>query len=274
MDEKLLNYLRCPGCHSPFIFEGQSLFCSGCQQTYSFFKNIPQLLNQSALNDSWQRYFEAQIREKGDSVAANSYLNQGHFRRLQQTVLETIGKTSDKVIVDVGCGTGHFTASLASQNILLGLDLSLEMLLAAESKGFFPVQARATELPLADNAFDLVLANSVIQCLPDARKFLAELVRVSNEGGRIIISGFNSQNIFLRTWQHLEITRRPPLFFHPLNRIIEILADSGAQTLKVRLLFYPLRTRKEFFHPRRFRPACLYMASSFVLEARKNKPLI
>jgi ubiquinone/menaquinone biosynthesis C-methylase UbiE len=272
MDEKLLNYLRCPGCHSPFIFEGQNLVCSGCRQTYSFFKNIPQLLDQSALKDSWQRYFEAQIREKGDSVAANSYLNQGHFRRLQQTVLETIGKMSDKVIVDVGCGTGHFTSSLASQNILLGLDLSLEMLLAAEAKGFFPVQARATELPLADNAFDLVMANSVIQCLPDARKFLTELVRVSNEGGRIIISGFNSQNIFLRAWQHLEITRRPPLFFHPLNRIIEILADSGAQTLKVRLLFYPLRTRKDFFHPQRFRPACLYLASSFVLEARKTSP--
>jgi len=270
MDEKLLNYLRCPGCHSPLINQGQSLLCSGCQRTYSLFRNIPQLLNQSALKDNWQKYFEAQLREKGDTVAANSYLNQGHFHRLQQTVLETIGQASHKVIVDVGCGTGHFTASLASQNILLGLDFSLEMLLRAEAKGFFPVQARATELPLADNSFDLVLANSIIQCLPDVGKFLAELVRVCSPGGRIIISGFNSQNIFLRAWRHLEITRRPPLFFHPLNRIIEILTIFGAQTLKVRLLFYPLRTRKEFAHPRGISPGCLYLASSFVLEARKT----
>jgi len=269
MDERLLNYLRCPGCHSPLILEGQSLFCSGCRKTYTFFKNIPQLFDQTAFKDNWQRYFEAQLREKGDSVAANSYLNQGHFRRLQQTVLETIGKTSDKAIVDVGCGTGHFTASLARQNILFGLDLSLEMLLVAEAKGFFPVQARATELPLADNAFDLVLANSLIQCLAEVRKLLTELVRVCSPGGRIIISGFNSQNIFLRAFRYLEITRRPPLFFHPLNKIIELLAEGGVQSLKIVLLFYPLKVRKEFINPRQIRPGYLYLASSFVLEAQK-----
>jgi len=272
MDEKLLKYLRCPGCHSPLNFEGQSLFCSGCRKTYSFFKNIPQLLNKSAFEDKWQRYFEARLREKGDTVAANSYLNQGHFRRLQQTVLETIGETSDKIIVDVGCGTGHFTASLASQNILFGLDLSLEMLLVAEAKGLFPVQARATELPLADNAFDLVLANSLIQCVAEVRKLLSELVRVCSPGGRIIISGFNSQNIFLRVYRHLEIIGRPPLFFHPLSRIIDILSEFGAPSLKVLLLFYPFKIRKEFINPRLISPGCLYLASSFVLEARKTGP--
>lgn len=207
----------------------------------------------------WEKYFDDQIEEKGDSIAANSYLNQSHFRRLQQAVLKAVGDIRDLTIIDVGCGTGHFSLALTAHNFLVGLDLSLKMLIAAQAKGFYPVQASATALPLVRNSFDLVLANSIIQCIADAEKFLAELVRICVPGGRIIISAFNSQNIFYRIFRYLESTKRPPLFLHPLERIINILSGQGARILKIYLLFYPLNFKKEAINFKTFSKSFLYL---------------
>lgn len=269
MDDRLLSRLRCPGCQNPLFLKDQVLICSACQKTYSLFRNIPLLLEPTETNDIWMKYFDDQVEEKGDTIAANSYLTRGHFSWLQQAVLEVIGNIKNLMIIDVGCGTGHFSFALAKENFLVGLDLSLQMLLAAQKKGFQPIQASASSLPLASNSFDLVLANSIIQCIACAEKFISELVRVCAPGGRIVISAFNSQNIFLRLFRYLEITPRPPLFLHPLKKIIDLLAKLGAPTLKIDLLFYPLKFKKEINNFKARSKSWLYLASSFVIEAKK-----
>lgn len=272
MDERLLARLRCPNCHHSLSFKDQILLCSGCQRTYSLYKNIPQFLEPTKNNCRWEKYFNNQIEEKGDTIAANSYLNQSHFRLLQQAVSKVVGDIKNLTIIDLGCGTGHFSSALAAHNFLVGLDLSLKMLIAAQAKGFQPVQASASKLPLADNSFDLVLANSLIQCLADAEKFLAELVRICAPGGRIIISAFNSQNLFFRLFRYLELTKRPPLFLHPLKKIINLLASQDTQILTIYLLFYPLKFKKEVINLRAFQKSLLYLASSFIVEVQKTGP--
>lgn len=269
MDDRLLSRLRCPGCQKPLLLKDQVLVCSACQKTYPLFRNIPLLLESTQINHIWMKYFDDQVEEKGDTIAANSYLTRSHFSWLQQAVLKVIGNIKNLMIIDVGCGTGHFSSALAKENFLVGLDLSLHMLLAAQKKGFQPIQASATALPLACNSFDLVLANSIIQCIACAEKFLTELVRVCAPGGRIIISAFNSQNIFLRLFRYLELTPRPPLFFHPLKKIIDLLTKQGVQNLKIYLLFYPLRFKKEVNKFKAVPTSWLYLASSFVIEAKK-----
>lgn len=270
MDERLLSRLRCPVCHSSLSLKDQIFVCLNCRQTYSLYKNIPQLLELTKTSSCWQKYFDDQIEDMGDTLAANSYLNQGHFRRLQRTVLKVVGDIKDLTIIDVGCGTGHFSFALTAQNFLVGLDFSLKMLIAAQAKGFQPVQASATGPPLADNSFDLVLANSVIQCIADAKKFLNELLRICIPGGRIIISAFNSQNIFFRIFRYLELTKRPPLFLHPLKRIINILSGQRARILRTYLLFYPLKFEKEVTNFKTIQQSFLYLASSFVIEVQKK----
>ncbi len=269
MDERLLSRLRCPLCHSSLSLKDQILMCSGCQETYSIYNKIPRLLKLTEIQSYWQNYFDERIEKKGDSLAANSYLNQGHFRLLQQTVLKVTGNIKDLMIIDVGCGTGHFSFPLVTDNYLVGLDLSHKMLQAAQAKGFHPIQASALEPPLADNSFDLVLANSIIQCLADAEKFLAELVRICIPRGRIIISAFNSQNIFFRILHHLEPERKPSLFLHPLKKIIKLLSKQKVGILGIYLLFYPLKFKKKFINFRKLQSIFLFLASSFVIEAKK-----
>lgn len=270
MDERLLMRLRCPACHHSLSLKDQILVCSGCRKTYSLYKNIPRLLESTENNGCWENYFDNLIEKKGDTIAANSYLNQGHFRRLQQAVFKIAGNIKDLTIIDLGCGTGHFSFPLAVHNFLVGLDLSLKMLLAAQARGFQPVQASAAEPPLADNSFNLVLANSIIQCIADAEKFLTELVRLCSSGGRIIISTFNSQNIFFRIFRYFELTRRPRLFLHPLKRITSLMSRQETRILRIYLLFYPLKYEKEVINLKSLQKSFLYLASSFVVEVQKT----
>ncbi|MCX7974796.1 MAG: methyltransferase domain-containing protein [Candidatus Aminicenantes bacterium] len=270
MEEKLLHRLRCPSCYHPLYYDGQILSCSACQQSYLFYKNIPLLSKQARIDRDWERFFNGQVKQKGDTIAANSYLNEHHFYLLQQAVLEMVGPVKNMNIIDIGCGTGHFSASLAKENLLVGLDLSLQMLMAAEAKGFYPIQASALELPLAENSFDLVLANSIIQCIHEIENFLAGLVRLCLPGGRIIISAFNCQNFFFKTFRQLKRNQSPRLFLYPLGKIVPTLAKFGARPSRITLLFYPFKLRKKILDFKFFEKAFLLVASSFVLEARKS----
>lgn len=81
-------------------------------------------------------------------------------------------------IVDVGCGDGAITNRLAEHWDVTGVDLSAAALAYLETAA---LQASATELPLPDKSFDLVLSSEMLEHLPDStyREAIAEMQRVS-----------------------------------------------------------------------------------------------
>ena len=81
-------------------------------------------------------------------------------------------------VLDVGCGDGGVSRPLAARVELFGVDRSRSALRRFAGRA---AVGDATELPFADRAFDLVMANDVLEHLdPDAlRQTLAELRRVS-----------------------------------------------------------------------------------------------
>jgi len=109
---------------------------------------------------------------------------------------------SDDVVLDVGCGTGNFTRTLArsvgrTTGLVVGLDLSAPMLARGEAlrrQDELPqvrfVRGDATRLPFVDDAFDAVHTAGALHLMPDVDGVLAELARVVRPGGRLVIGTF------------------------------------------------------------------------------------
>jgi ubiquinone/menaquinone biosynthesis C-methylase UbiE len=87
-------------------------------------------------------------------------------------------------ILEVGCGTGHFTRWFNQMNLrVFGLELSQPML--EESKrwgGLTCLQGDALDLPFEGSSFDLVAMITSLEFILDPIRALAEAVRVARQG--------------------------------------------------------------------------------------------
>jgi ubiquinone/menaquinone biosynthesis C-methylase UbiE len=87
-------------------------------------------------------------------------------------------------ILEVGCGTGHFTRWFSEQGLqAVGLDLSSPMLVEAVRLGSPPcVRGDALALPFPSKAYDLVAIITTLEFLPDPARALAEALRIARRG--------------------------------------------------------------------------------------------
>ncbi len=108
--------------------------------------------------------------------------------------------------LDVGCGTGILAQRLAESGFAMsGVDPSRGMLdmLAERAPDVTAVRGSGERLPLDDGAFDLVLSVATMHHIADPAAIqatLAEMVRVTRPGGRILVWDHNPRNPY---WKHL-----------------------------------------------------------------------
>ena len=116
-------------------------------------------------------------------------------------------------ILDLGCGTGIVTRVLRKRLggavSSVGLDASPQMI--AKARSLEPEadfrEGNAMALPFPDASFDLVLAQQMLQFVPDRATALREVRRVLRPGGRFIAS----------TWR----PRSEQAFHDALGRVAE-----------------------------------------------------
>lgn len=117
---------------------------------------------------------------------------------LHSALLERLVERSFERSLDLGCGEGwlcRFLCQLA-RGAVHGLDLSVPALQAAMQKA--PAQSASstryvvadisTSLPYQDRAFDLIIANLVLQWLESLDTVMREIYRVCSASGRVIIT--------------------------------------------------------------------------------------
>lgn len=91
-------------------------------------------------------------------------------------------------ILDNGCGLGTYLKALSrySQE-RYGLEVEMERAVKALPTATGIAQAVGERLPFANDVFDLVLSNEVIEHVGDDSLYAAEMVRVTRPGGQILI---------------------------------------------------------------------------------------
>ncbi|MEW6268040.1 MAG: methyltransferase domain-containing protein [Thermodesulfobacteriota bacterium] len=110
---------------------------------------------------------------------------------------------SSRVVLDVGCGTGHFTGWLAEGGrTAIGLDRSPAML--AEARRRLPaaplVLGDAHRLPLRDRSVDVALLVATLEFLDDPHAALAEAARVARHGVAVVALNRCSLGGMSRRW--------------------------------------------------------------------------
>jgi ubiquinone/menaquinone biosynthesis C-methylase UbiE len=116
--------------------------------------------------------------------------------------------------IDVGCGTGRWTARLSA----IGIDASAAMLAVAARKGLCGRLALgdAGALPIATGAADLVLCALTFGHIRDQAGAMREFSRVLKPGGILILTDFHPdaaargwRRTFQRSGQTYEIENHP-----------------------------------------------------------------
>jgi SAM-dependent methyltransferase len=157
------------------------------------------------------------------------------FSALQQPT-DWLNIPAGGIALDVGCGPGTVTASLASAagpgGLALGLDISEAMLARAVRAEAGPqigfLRADAQRLPLRDGTVDAVVSIAVLQLVPDPAAALAEMARVLRAGGRLAVM-VPTAGRAARLWRLLPNVG-PHLFGQ--DEIGDILEDHGFTSVR------------------------------------------
>lgn len=131
-------------------------------------------------------------------------------------VREQVGVVAGLKVLEVACGRGGFARELARAGAAVtGCDFSYVALSIAEKKqrsagnaGAHFVQGDAQDLPFASCSFDVVISCETIEHVPDARKALREMFRVSRPGGRLFLTTPNYAN-FMGLYELYAKVRHP-----------------------------------------------------------------
>ena len=105
----------------------------------------------------------------------------------RRRTVDTLGLSPGSVVVDLACGTGDLAHELADRWLVpVGVDLSFGMLAAAPRR--FPrLQADGASLPFPDASVDGATCGFALRNFTDLGLTLAELGRVTRDGGRIAL---------------------------------------------------------------------------------------
>jgi SAM-dependent methyltransferase len=106
-------------------------------------------------------------------------------------VAELLRPKEGRRYLEVGTGTGSDALALAARYgvDVVGVDLSRTMVEEAKRRGLREAQvAPAEKLPFGEGSFDGCWADRTFQHLEDPDAALAELVRVTGPGGRIVVA--------------------------------------------------------------------------------------
>jgi ubiquinone/menaquinone biosynthesis C-methylase UbiE len=137
------------------------------------------------------------VMESGDETRRLLVQEQADFSR---EALRRVGLREGHRVLDAGCGPGGITEYMAGvvgpTGHVTGMDLSEERLGSARrltahhpQVRILSADIRRTGLPEA--SFDLAWSQFVLQYLPERWSALAELMRVTRPGGKVVISEFD-----------------------------------------------------------------------------------
>lgn len=180
---------------------------------------------------SYDRWYETPLGAFADRVE-------------REAIFALLKPQSGERILDIGCGTGRYALEMGRLGArAVGVDPSSGMLAVARVERTAPgglayLRAVGERLPFASAAFDAVIAVTTLEFAADVDGMLAEAVRVTKSGGRLVVGVLNRRG----PWAARRKRSRSPLW-----------ADArffGWRELQARLETYGnVRGRRALFVP-------------------------
>ena len=218
---RMLEILRCPGCHGRLVDREGGLFCSACERLFPLVNGIVRFVESEKYADSfgfqWQKYARTQLDNDHNRDSEISFQRKTGFR---------LQEISGKLVLDAGCGMGRF-AEVASRwgARVVGVDLSVASEVAARNladrSSVSIFQADLFSLPFAPESFDYIYSIGVLHHTPNCEQAFKSLIPFLKPGGRIAIwvySGYNKWyrcSDFYRNFTH----RLPSSWLHALCQV-------------------------------------------------------
>ncbi|MCP4602815.1 MAG: methyltransferase domain-containing protein [Proteobacteria bacterium] len=176
---------------------------------------------------------EQQVQKNGDYVLPSS---DAETRRLEEQALlyggvgflDPLLAEKPREILDIGCGTGHFTRHVAERipaAMVVGLDIDESRISFARSQSNAPnlkyEKGDLGVLPFEKGRFDLVYSRFVLVHDRDPLKALKEMTRVTSPGGRVAAYDMVHDGIWF--------SPPKPAFAKLLDTTMNIMRERGAE---------------------------------------------
>ena len=204
----------CPVCKSPLSSMPDELFCRQCKAEYPAKSGIPDFV----LEDLSKSKHPVLSSVSGLDKLAKIYETRLWYPIVYHvygglfipSVEEEVKMVTDMVNaadglgLDVACGTGLFTRSIARKmRRVYGIDISMGMLQKAteyaekEKIGNIRyARAMAEKLPFPDRLFDGVICCGALHLFPETVDALGEMARVMKKGARLAVMTFVGRRFF------------------------------------------------------------------------------
>ncbi len=179
-------------------------------------QNIRNIFIKSTVADEYDNYYQKEPGKTIDKIEKELILR--HMNNLPKSHL-----------LELGCGTGHWTQFLSDMGFrITAVDNSEAMLKNARKKNIQNVQfllADATRLPFSEKSFSAIVSVTMLEFIKDIDRVLDEIDRVLKPEGTIVLGCLNALS------ELGKIKNSDPVFKHArfftLEEANEILSRFG-----------------------------------------------
>ena len=121
--------------------------------------------------------------------------------RFNAMLARRYGKRGTRLL-EIGSGLGHLVGQLEDSFETYGMDVNYWAVKQSKSvvKTSALQTASAQELPYKDDSFNVVIIKHIVEHLPDPEKAIAEIGRVTEKGGTLILATPNLDSL-LKPWK-------------------------------------------------------------------------
>lgn len=170
----------------------------------------------------------------------------------KKIMLEVTNPNPGETVLDIGCGTGIYSLLLSQQGTeVTGIDISTAMLNKAKEKAnqynrpITFIEGDIQHLPFADDTFDLVISNIVLEFVDHPQDVISEAMRVLHPGARLVIGMIGKHSEWAAMYEKQGNEKQDSVFsgarFYRLQDIEKLYTDIPSE---IRLGLYV--TRDEF----------------------------
>ncbi|MCV2395636.1 demethylmenaquinone methyltransferase [Actinotalea sp. M2MS4P-6] len=125
----------------------------------------------------------------------NDVISLGQDRRWRTATVEAVGARPGETVLDLAAGTGTSSEPFDAAGVrVVPCDFSVGMLEVGKRRrpDLAFTAGDATRLPFADESFDAVTISFGLRNVVDTPAALAEMLRVTRPGGRLVVTEFST----------------------------------------------------------------------------------